>query len=623
MLAKGYDDPAYNEDYYPDVRVSDMDDHEIEYLALLLAICSIPLDTGIQWLNSPEGVSSLATSNLKPDFFDSIDNTITSAVTTNYPDVSSILENSYTLGRNAGFEILKRPQVTGTADKFTLSYIEQYNFGKIRNLTEEMKNELRDVLSRGVIENKSLETLTEEIKQIGIKPLNGKSNAQARSASIARTELTRSRVAGKLQAFKYYGVGKVNIVEIGDGLECEDCLELIANNPWTLEEIARLIPVHPNCYDESTEVYTNHGFKLIKDINKSDLILSMDPETGLTEFVPFIEKIAHKNTENYLYHIHNKWFDCKITKDHDLFIHKRVQRKGKRIKEPMFLKPYELNSECHIPRTAKNNNISPDKITLGNLELEVQDYVILLAWYLSDGYCEDNRLSISCHEKSTDKRNIMIPFFDNFKEKYDLSGSYQKEKIHINSKDLVNYFKPLGKSHEKYIPNELFILSSSDLDLFLDNYVLCDGHYRVRSNNLVQNTSERIVFTTSERLANDLAYIILLAGYCPSFSITNSKGKEIEFKNGIYTINNDLYNIRINKSEYTTISSSKIEKIHYEGMVYCLALPKYHTLWIRSNGKTSWNSNCRHDELEPFEEPTENPLMEVSPIDVTVNISVI
>ena len=33
--------------------------------------------------------------------------------------------------------------------------------------------------------------------------------------------------------------------------------------------------------------------------------------------------------------------------------------------------------------------------------------------------------------------------------------------------------------------------------------------------------------------------------------------------------------------------------IPYTDLVYCVELPKYHTLWVMRNGKTSWNGNCR------------------------------
>lgn len=275
IVVKAYEDPPYNEDYY-EPNVSDLSDSEIEYLALLLTICSIPLDKAINWLNSPEGLSSIETRTLKPGFFNNIDNEITTAVSSKYSSVSSLITNNYTDSKNVAFESMNRTPVSYLADKFTLGKLEQYNFDKIRNLTEEMKNSVRDTIWRGIYENKSLESITSEINQLGIEPLNGKSNAQARSASIARTELTRARLSGRLQAFAYYGVTKANIIAIGDGDECEDCLILIANNPWTLEELAKLIPVHPNCRHDQIEPAIEPTTEPIIDAEPIDVTININ-----------------------------------------------------------------------------------------------------------------------------------------------------------------------------------------------------------------------------------------------------------------------------------------------------------------------------------------------------------
>ena len=36
-----------------------------------------------------------------------------------------------------------------------------------------------------------------------------------------------------------------------------------------------------------------------------------------------------------------------------------------------------------------------------------------------------------------------------------------------------------------------------------------------------------------------------------------------------------------------------VETIKYDDYVYCVELPKWHTLWVMRDGKTSWNGNCR------------------------------
>jgi intein/homing endonuclease len=178
-----------------------------------------------------------------------------------------------------------------------------------------------------------------------------------------------------------------------------------------------------------------------------------------------------------------------------------------------------------------------------------------------------------------------------------------KNSFVIYSKELYDYLLPLGYSNEKYIPKEVFTLDKECLNIFLDNYVLGDGHERTCNNDLVQNSSERILFTSSKRLRDDLSYLILLCGFYPSINIHTHKGTVSNHKNGEYVQKDDVYRIAINKSKYTTFSSCTVDKIPYDDFVYCVELPKWHTLWVMRNGKTSWNGNCRCVVYYTTEEP--------------------
>ena len=64
-----------------------------------------------------------------------------------------------------------------------------------------------------------------------------------------------------------------------------------------------------------------------------------------------------------------------------------------------------------------------------------------------------------------------------------------------------------------------------------------------------------------------------------------------------WELNNDSkflisYN-NLGDKEFVNFTDCFVEKIDYTGMVYCVELPKYHTLWTKRNDKASWNGNCR------------------------------
>ena len=87
-------------------------------------------------------------------------------------------------------------------------------------------------------------------------------------------------------------------------------------------------------------------------------------------------------------------------------------------------------------------------------------------------------------------------------------------------------------------------------------------------------------------------------------------GTVVKHHNGSYAQNYDVYSIRINRSEYATVPNLNIDKVDYTDMVYCIALPKYHTLWTKRNGKTTWNGNCRCVYSPVIDLPTDQEVKE-------------
>lgn len=360
-----------------------------------------------------------------------------------------------------------------------------------------------------------------------------------------------------------------------------------------------------NCYDKETKVFTDNGWKYFKELTEDTLILSLNPKTQEIEFIKPVQIIKQYNHQGYMYHIHNKWADICVTSNHNCFIHQRRDggKKG-RYFEPQFRKPSELTSESRFVRCIDTNRENPNIINVNGLEFKPKDYAFFMAWYLSEGsvlhnpdVAEAKNYPIKITQQILENREMIEPIFQDIADYLDIKLYIGKEYFEFHSKELHDYLVKLGKSHEKYLPKEVFTLDKECLNIFLDVYVFGDGHERSVNNELVQNSNERAVFTSSIRLKDDLSYLILLCGYYPSMSLHSKAGTVTTHGNGEYTQNHDVYGIRINKSKYTIFSSCTVEKISYNDKVYCVELPLYHTLWIMRNGKTSFNGDCRSIQL--------------------------
>lgn len=356
------------------------------------------------------------------------------------------------------------------------------------------------------------------------------------------------------------------------------------------DDIDKLPPFHPNSYDKETFVFTDKGWKLIRDINPdTDKVLSLKPDGSTLEFLK--PNCIIKHYENQMINMKNHAFDMSVTTNHDCFIHQRRDggKKG-RYFEPQFRKPDELTNESRFLRCVDIDREQPEFINVNGLNFKPEDFAFFMAWYISEGSVLHNpetakkknypvKISQQIKENRTILENELQKICDYLGLKLRIGNTY----FEIPSKALHDYLLPLGYSNEKYIPSEVFKLNKKCLNIFLDNYILGDGHE--------SKQNQREIYTSSKKLRDDLSYLILLCGFYPSIYLKSEKGKH---KKGTFARNYDLWRIGINKRKYTNYRSVNVTiDENYNDYAYCVVLPKYHTLWIMKNGKTSYGGNCR------------------------------
>ena len=517
-----------------------------------------------------------------------------------YTDINDIIREVYKYGKQQGLSALnKNPDnlLWGTGDRYALQHLIDYDMGLIKNVSDELRGHVADSVLHGIMQGEGIPEIANRINDIpGLEPLPGTSlTAKQRAMLIARTETMRAHNTGAINQYKQYGVEYVEIIPGHDA--CDDCIDYAEEyNPLKLEEAEGVLPLHPNCYMPDTKIYTMDGWRYIKDVDIGDKVLSLNPITREGEFVPVNSKIAYSNSYGYMHHIFNRWFDTCVTPDHDCFIYQRRVVNGVRQLCPEFRKPEELNSESRFLRVIENNNVSPRTINVNGIDFDTEDFIFLIAWFISEGSIlhddeDSNRRGnpIKISQQIKDNRELLTPQIESISKKYNIKLGIGKRYYEFYSKELRDYFKQFGYSHEKYLPKELFTLSREDLNKFLDYYIAGDGHERVHGK---YGSMERTVFTSSKRLVSDLSYIILLAGYYPSIHIHSKAGTVTKHRNGEYVQNYNVYSISINRSDYANYSNMEDELIPYDGPVYCVEVEPYHTLWTMRNGKTCWNGNC-------------------------------
>ena len=378
-------------------------------------------------------------------------------------------------------------------------------------------------------------------------------------------------------------------------------------------------PFHPNCFDDKTEVLTNEGWKLFKDVDGKEKILSVNLKNGRSEWVKIKNKIEYK-FKGELTSYTSRNCDLMVTPNHNQVVMFREKQKGRKDANE-----WKLVTEADLPNNdfkflgtipnykGKDN----EEIKIGDIKYKTKDFVEFMGYYLSEGSIDKytkNRYRIKISQNAGEKKIKMLGNAKKiFKKIWISKESFQ---IPLENEQLAKYLCKLGKSYEKHIPENIKELDKEYLKIFLDAYLLGDGH--IKRGKLwkdYQFKDMREYFTSSDRMAADIGELILKIGHRPSYYFPKDN-KPVKHKNGIYLSKHLCWVIRENTT--TTPDKQHLHKktVDYNGIVYDVELLKYHTLFVRRNGKVLLSGNCRttvgawHQAFEAYGKNTQEMLKE-------------
>lgn len=344
---------------------------------------------------------------------------------------------------------------------------------------------------------------------------------------------------------------------------------------------------HPRCYDEKSEVLTDRGWLLFKDVQPTDKIFSLIPETKGVEWVGISRMMAWQH-EGIMYHFHNRSLDCLVTPEHEMVYlskdgKKRILRKN--------AKDYTKNNGGFY-RSSEYDNPNRDNININGLTIVFDAFCEFMGYYLSDGSaCRASQISIAQYES----HNKMV--IANSIIKMGLTPHITDSKVYVYDARLCEYLKGFGHSIEKYVPEEIKEASKRQIQIFLKAFNSCDGTIRKKRSfvgnrgGVCEGREVREFYTSSKRMASDIGELLIKIGSHPSYRIDKKEGTEHTFKNGVYSLNADSFRITECYSDSCTVFDK--DEVRYDGMVYDLELERNHIMYIRRNGKCFWGSNCR------------------------------
>ena len=393
--------------------------------------------------------------------------------------------------------------------------------------------------------------------------------------------------------------GVMPIPKKGERIEGGHATSLIG---WSDSKKCFIVQNSWGCYDEKTEVLTESGFKLFKDVLESDLIATLNPEGELV-YQNYTDRTEYKYTGNMKKYLSSKC-DLLVTPNHNMYIksNKKQERfdfvtadniSNKRfvIKRDAVWKGEDVN-DFYLPEYERNLN-TYTKVNIPALQIDMELFLEFLGYYLSEG-----SLSVSNSRKGGRQYYVNISQIkednrtkiENLLKKLPFNYWKGKKTFTISNQQLYLYLSQFGLSNDKFIPNDILNLPPSKLKILYDALMLGDGSIQ-KSNNSHKVT----YYTTSKQLCDDIQELCLKLGYTSSIYEDDRIGTK---NSSGYNYNLICYQVRIQNSfegrnvigtkEHTIINNQ--EDVDYNGMVYCLTVPN-HTLFIRRNGKTCWCGN--------------------------------
>jgi predicted phage terminase large subunit-like protein len=215
-----------------------------------------------------------------------------------------------------------------------------------------------------------------------------------------------------------------------------------------------------------------------------------------------------------------------------------------------------------------------------------RSFASLLGWMLAEGFCVERDKSIGISQSKPEHRERLRRLLE---DECGFKARWQATFVTVSAPDWWGYFRRFGWCREKYIPEWIKAGSAEDLQALLSALVDGDGHWTTRG-------QSGQFYTTSKRLADDFAEIALKLGYlvyaskrqrenrdglshCVSFKRTRSGGTEILTGQHVYQVSTH------------TQKRSDVERVPYEGDVFCIGVPDTHSFVIRQEGSVWVSGN--------------------------------
>jgi intein/homing endonuclease len=355
------------------------------------------------------------------------------------------------------------------------------------------------------------------------------------------------------------------------------------------------------CHDDKTEVLTDHGFKLFADLDGSEKLATVNPDT-LEVLFEFPLRLVRFPYTGKVYCIDNQSLNFKVTPDHNMLVRKWDERK--RTLDTVYqltpIKDIGWYSGL-VNRVVWNGDVQNSTYTLPGVpsqtrseqrqpkDVPMKYWVRFLGIYLAEGTLlkrdqRKGKFSYKIQIAASKEREKV--FVRETLAGIGVAALELKDRFTFSSRQVYEAVASLGlegvKAGEKFVPKFIFHLGAAMIQEFLAGHFAGDGSFDVN----------RAHYTGSAKLASDLQALIFLSGNETRMSV-RQKSAHV-FADG-RVANAYLPEHRVSVCEAKHLSIERKNSIfteEYDGEVFCAEVPTYHTLVTRREGKVLVSGNC-------------------------------
>lgn len=366
------------------------------------------------------------------------------------------------------------------------------------------------------------------------------------------------------------------------------------------------------CYIEGTEILTNNGFKLFKEIdNNKDLVLTYNQKINKLEW-----NKPNAFSENYdgdIINFNHKQIKFAVTPNHRVVCSSPYKREFKfktaeevytelttsskktiSFRFPKFFRDAFLDNADYTGEIKDKVEINAGSGKVGYEEISLpinSDFIDLMGAFISEGHsCDNTGKGCGSYCQITQDENhelyqITINALKNLGIRYSVCSDPRKRNIkwiRFGNYAFVKTFKNLfGKgSHNIHLPEWFRNLSYKQKERLLYVLLLGDGSHNTKE--------EQHYITASKKLAEQIQELYIQLGSNSYYSHHSGS--------------NDCLNVYKSLRDSWVIRPINVSKSHYRGKVYCTQTDNG-IVCVRYKGCISWCGNCYGKEYkEPNQE---------------------